>query len=265
MMPTLEIYTLALDAMPFITFHLPAFERLSIPWHWTIAEGAAMNVQCTKWCRPQEPRLSRDGTTEYLTAIRNHPRITVLRQQMWDGKVSMVNACTEHIVSPSVVMQVDADEHWESAQLEKVYALLKDGRYNCARFYCVFYLGPNIVATGENCYGANRGEWLRAFYHKGGGPMRWLKHEPPQAIGINEPSVERCINREATRKMGLVFRHYSYFLESQVKFKSEFYGYENAVDYWRKLQRNTRWPVKRLQEFFPWVDERAGADLLIKK
>jgi hypothetical protein len=57
--------------------------------------------------------------------------------------------------------------------------------------------------------------------------------------------------------MGLVFDHYAYFSEAQVRFKEEFYQYEGLLDGWKRLQK-TNGDV-RLCDYFkflknqPWV------------
>ena len=58
----------------------------------------------------------------------------------------------------------------------------------------------------------------------------------------------RSLSVHETHKMGLVFDHFSYVTESQVAFKQKFYGYDNAVTHWRRLQVNTQWPVQKVVE-----------------
>ena len=63
----LVAFTIVLDGEPFIERHLPILQQLKIPWHWIVVEGASGNTADTSWCKPQEPRWSNDGTTEYLS------------------------------------------------------------------------------------------------------------------------------------------------------------------------------------------------------
>ena len=236
--------------------HLPTFEKLTTPWRWIVVEGAAMNVKCTTWCKPQQPRLSRDGTAEYLTKISRHPNVTVIRKQSWAGKVDMCNACVVKITEPCTLIQVDVDEFWSAEQIEMIHTCFKMGQqYNRAHFCCDYFVGPNIVTVGENCYGNNPGEWLRAWRFTPGDA--WVSHEPPY---LKQQCPGQTLDREATRRHGLVFRHEAYTLESQVAFKERFYGYRDAVKHWKRLQDNTDWPVKRLKNFLPWVDDRVGAN-----
>lgn len=244
--------------MPFITWHLPVLNTLPFEWHWTVAEGAAMNMKCTSWCRPQKPRHSNDGTVAYLEEIARHKRVTVITRSSWDGKVAMCNACLANVVDPCVLLQMDADELWTADQLGTLLQFFEAyPGLNCARFYCQYFLGQNIVSTGQDSYGNNPGEWLRAWRYTPG--MRFERHEPPVMGGMKEISA----TREQTKECDLVFQHYAYAFLKQVEFKQEFYGYKDAVKHWLRLQQNTRWPVK-LQEFLPWVDANATADLCVR-
>lgn len=257
----LHIITIVLDGTPFITWHLPVFNQLNLDWTWHVVEGAADNKHCTAWCKPQEPRLSRDGTSEYLTAMAAaHPRIRLYRRQLWDGKVSMFNTALAAIREPCILMEIDADELWTAEQLAGVVRLFDDMPEICrAEFYCRYFLGQNIITVGENCYGNNPGEWRRAWRFSPGDVFE--RHEPPV---LRQKTGPHYAMRELTRKRGLVFDHYAYAFESQVAYKEQFYGYSRAVEHWRRLQANQRWPVN-VKTFLPWVDERAQADALHKR
>ena len=254
----LNIFTICLDGAPYIGSHLPVLNTLKINWHWTIAEGVATNVKDTAWCSRQTPRLSRDGTTEYLNAIRNHPRVTVLKKQSWEGKVAQVNACLAGIDSPGILLQMDVDEIWSAKQLETLVEFFNAyPKIRSAEFYCRFFVGPNIIITSLDSYATKPGDWHRAWRFEPG--MKFLKHEPPVLNGVTDPRA----SREATKECGLVFEHWAYALESQVRFKEAYYGYHNAVQHWRRLEANTVWPIP-LRNFFPWVTDGTIADVLHK-
>lgn len=249
---TFVAFTLALDAMPFITHHLPVFNRLKSPWNWIVVEGAAQNTRCTYWCNPQSPRLSNDGTTQYIDGLSQHPRVTVLRQHIWDGKVSMCNAALEKIKEPCVLMQIDSDELWTTEQLAKIIWLFENQPISLMNFYCNYFIGPNIVTTD------NTGMWIRAWRFKPG--MRFQSHEPPCLGGANSITMDR----DTTRAQGLVFDHMSYVTEDSVRFKEEFYKYTGALEQWKRFQKNTVWPVTRLKDHLSFAGASATADLFVK-
>lgn len=252
----LNIVTIVLDGMPFIAQHLPVFNRLLHEWHWWVIEGASMNVNCTSWCQPQQPRLSRDGTTEYLATLQGHPRITVIQKQQWDGKVAMFNEAIRHFpLEPCVLMEVDVDEFWTDWQLERIWNDF-DSNPNLGRiqFACNYYVGQNIQITSLNNYGNRATEWMRAWRWFPGG--RFKKHEPPELDCLTGYTMSRA---ESSFR-GLTFEHHAYVLPAQVRYKEEFYGYPHALENWQRLQRNRQWPVTDLRKFLPWVDPGVEAD-----
>jgi hypothetical protein len=255
----LHIFTIVLDGLPFLPMQFANYNRLpdSVDWHWSIAEGAAMNVNCTKWCRTQRPRLSNDGTTDFLNSLRAHPRITVHQRAKWMGKVDMVCTCLADFKQPGIVLEADADELWLPHQLETLLALFeRRPSLGSAHFFCRYFVGVNILITSTHSYGNRPTEWARCW--RWTPELRVLSHEPPLMSGI----AGECASREETRDVGLVFDHYSYALESQVRYKQDFYGYRDAVLHWRRLQTNRDWPVRDLRAFLPWVDAGVTADRL---
>jgi hypothetical protein len=248
----LRIVTIVLDGMPFIAQHLQTFNRLKVPWEWHIVEGAAANTHCTKWCKPQAARFSKDGTSEYLDSIAAHPRVHLYRKPLWDGKVEMVNAPLADINSACVLLEVDCDEFWTAEQIEALVKLFaSDESRTHAMFWCRYFFGPHLVMTSRNCYANNPAQdWKRAWRFRPGD--KFLTHEPPHLSGEAEPFMH-----EATEKAGLVFDHYGYAQRSQVEFKEAFYGYKGAVNHWQKLQG-----VKaeaKLSDYLPWVrPEQSG-------
>lgn len=256
--PQVVFFTICLDAMPFITWHLPVFNQLGFKWQWIIAEGTAKNIHCTKWCRPLHPRLSIDGTSEYLNQISYHPNIRLIRKQSWNGKIEMVNACVSRIKNPCIVIEVDADELWAPETLEKLVYILHqhEDKRVAAQFYCRYFVGQNIITLGENCYGNNPGEWSRAWTWKPGDVF--VRHEPP----IRGPfSEEKVLGRDYMKSEGITFEHYAYAFPQQLRFKEHYYGYRDAHAHWLRLQKNRQWPVK-LKDFLPWVDDRVMATAL---
>lgn len=245
----LNVLTLCLDGFPWLPAQLATFNRLTVDWHWFVVEGAASNVGCTKWCKPQEPRLSNDGSTEFLNNLKSHPRVTVIQQEQWQGKVEMCNAPMALITEPGVLFQIDADEIYDAEELEAVVRLFEVEETTARmRFQCRYFVGPNIVTHEEK-----PSWWLRAWRFTPG--MTFDKHEPPILAG----NRGKCVDNEYVK-----FDHYSYVLESQVAYKEKFYGYTGAVKQWKKLQANTVWPVDRLTDFLPWAGKHSSADLFIK-
>jgi hypothetical protein len=247
-------FVIVLDGMPFVSKQLPIFERLPIPFHLTFVEGASMNVHCSAWNKPQEPRLSRDGTTEYLNSIKDHPNVTVIQRESWNGKREMVQAALDSFTEEGCVLEVDCDEFWTTAQLEIIAATFAKLKYvGEMRFFCRYYVGPDLVVAndGGDSFGNRSGEWCRAWRFYPG--MQAITHEPPRMthVGMTLP-------REKTAEMGLIFDHLSYVTEGQLRLKEALYGYEGALDGWKRLQKATE-PRIRLKDYLPWTDENVFA------
>ncbi len=219
-----------------------------------------MNVLDTRWCQPQTPRLSNDGTTQFLKDLWDHPRVTVNQHPKWHGKTEQVNVCLEEFTEPGVLLECDCDEIWSPAQLEELVSLFKD-RTDIAQanFFCRYFVGSNIIITSTDSYGNRPTEWARAWRFKPG--MSFKTHEPP----VMERLLDGiCATRYHTKSEGLVFDHYAYAFEKTVAAKESFYGYRDAVKHWRRLQENDKWPIGDLHEYLPWVDKGVTADLLWK-
>jgi hypothetical protein len=247
----LHIITIVLDGACFLARQLEVFNRLELDWKWSIVEGVADNIKCTAWCKKIPPRLSLDGTTEMLDDYNHHSRIDVYRKPLWPGKVVMVNTPIEgYARENAVLMQVDMDEFWSTPQIESIVRMMsKDHRKANAMFWCRYFFGPDLVMDSRNCYANNPNqEWRRAWNWSRG--QHFLRHEPPVMSG----DQLQVIKHSQTEKLGLIFDHYGYGLECQVAFKEKYYGYKDAVDGWRKLQRAGK-GRHRLADYLSWVDD----------
>lgn len=251
----LFLFTLALDAMPWLACTFSELMRLrDVDWQWVIVEGAAMPLKDTAWMKPQEPRLSGDGTTEFLDAIAWHPRVRVARRERWDGKTEMCNHALSLLPSvPAVLMQVDGDELWTADQLRDIRNLFDDDpTLAMARFDCDYMIGPNVRTTDAG----KPEEWLRAWRYAPG--MRFTTHEPP----VLAPARGKSLTRQQTGAMGLRFQHHAWTLPKHVAQKEALYGkrYVGALAGWEKLQRNRAWPVADAGRFLPAAFKGVPAD-----
>lgn len=253
----LNIITIVLDGEPWIRRHLAEFEKLTdrgIDWKWHIREGAAANTHCTQWCKRQPPRFSIDGTHEYLTSpeIFRHNRIDIAGKLWWDGKVAMFNSAFERIIEPCILMQIDSDELWTADNIERTVQLFTSYPYaQRAYFRCNYYVGPDLITVGSDCYGNNPGEWLRAWRFRPG--MMFDSHEPPVLAG----NRGEYVSREVTSDMGILFDHMAYATKKQVAYKEHFYGYRGAVQQWERLQKANVSQPTLLKKYLPWVDGKA--------
>jgi ADP-heptose:LPS heptosyltransferase/glycosyltransferase involved in cell wall biosynthesis/Tfp pilus assembly protein PilF len=275
----IHFFTIVLNGQPFVRRHVDIFRQLPFRWYWHIIEGVADLTHDTSWSLQNGGKitdalhasgLSNDGTTEYLDAlVRQYPdRVTVYRKSergFWDGKIEMVNAPLPLIQEECLLFQIDVDEMWSVEQLKLVRGLfLRAAEKTAAYYYCRFFVGPKLMITTRNTYG-NRTEyeWLRTWRYVPGD--RWLAHEPPRLCrktakeDWQDVAAMNPYSHAATESYDLVFDHLAYVDEQQVRFKEMYYGYENAVESWKRLQRAKKYPLP-LKEYFPWVHDDAMVD-----
>lgn len=248
----IHFFTIVLDGMPWITHHLPVFQKLppGINWDWTVAEGVAGAVNDTSWCQSIPPRLSLDGTHEYLLSLSFHPRVLHLSRLLWHGKTAMCNAALETMKTPGLLWQIDADEIWDWQRIcWMISAFESDPSRNCADFHCRQFVGPNLVVDRvPHTWATEWFLWRRVWRFVPG--MRFVTHEPPEISGQDR----RPFTQDECNRLGIEFDHYAYATEAQVRFKEEYYGYDGAVAGWHRLQENRQWPVF-LRDFLPWIKD----------
>lgn len=249
MKQTMWLFTIVLDGMPFLAQHLPEFEKIEGDWRWIIVEGRASKSHCTGWVAGGEPRVSNDGSHEYLKSISTHPRVKVISRPLWEGKIAMVREAMKQMDKAGYLHELDADELWTAEQLEKI-ADLYDTNFRIGRmeFYCDYFVGPNLVLRGDGLYGNKHNEWRRSWrFWPGDFP---ISHEPPE---MHQRKVGRVLNKKETKVHGLVFRHMSYVDPEATRKKMDYYGYRGGYQSWLALQSHTQFPC-RLDQFFYWAD-----------
>ncbi|MBG1244661.1 FkbM family methyltransferase [Nostoc sp. NZL] len=279
--PSLPIhfFTIVLNGQPFIRYHIDIFKQLPFKWHWHIVEGVAELKHDTGWSLKlggyindeiHDNGRSNDSTTEYLDELtQKYPdNITVHRKpdgMFWDGKREMVNEPLLNINEECLLWQIDADELWTVEQILTARQIFIENPDKTAAFYwCWYFVGEKIIISTRNCYAQNpRQEWLRTWRYKPGSV--WVAHEPPR---LEEPlpngqwrdvaAVNPFLHQE-TEKHGLVFQHFAYVTLEQLRFKEQYYGYNNAVSQWKALQETSKFPVL-LREYFSWLRDETMVD-----
>jgi FkbM family methyltransferase len=274
----IHFFTIVLNGRPFIEQHIEVLRQLSCRWHWHIVEGVAELNHDTAWSRETGGKitehlhsngLSNDGTTEYLNELVRHfpGQVTIYRKpagRFWDGKVEMVNIPLRHIHEECLLWQLDADELWTGEQIQFAHRLFTARPdKTAAYYYCHYFVGPDRVITTRDTYGNNSSyEWLRTWRFSPG--CRWMAHEPPQLCRpgsggemIDLAKINPFLHKE-TEALDLVFQHFAYATEAQLRFKEHYYGYAGAVEQWKQLQAHQELPVK-ISRYLRWVRDEATA------
>lgn len=241
MKPSLHVFTLALNSMPWIERVAESIEQTRregfVDVRWTIVHGVAEPLADTAWCKQIETPPD-DGTKEFLDGLATFggPKTQVLYGQRWPGKTAMCNAALETFDAAGcgTLVQMDSDEVWAPAQLRILPSLWERfTEADAAMFHCRYWLGPNRYVATPNAYGNNSAyEWIRAWRWQPG--QRFERHEPPILA-----NASKYLPQQVTAQLGLVFDHYAYATREQVAFKEAYYGYEGAVAQWDNLNAQT--------------------------
>lgn len=199
---------------------------------WFVVEGAAGCRGSTSWCKDfHRPVQSTDGTRELLQELQGkYPDkvfISLAGRDMWPGKDQMVQHAMRMIIAQGIhecfLWEIDADEQWTSDQLSRAEKKLEERNAKTGTFYCDYYLSSDLLAQGE--WGEGRGYAYRRLWRWAG--EQFSSHEPPVLQGGNGTEI----------LIGERFRHYAYFFEKDVHFKSQYYGgHENIYKPWLLLQ-----------------------------
>ena len=274
----IHFFTIVLNGMPFIKYHINVFKKLPFPWKWHIIEGVAALKHDTAWSVDNGATidsslhnngLSNDGTTDYINDIANEfpENIKVYRKNngaFWDGKLEMVNAPLNSINEQVILFQIDVDEFWTINQIINLKNIYQNNPNKTASFhYCNYFVGNELIITSKNTYGNNTNyEWLRTWRYKPGD--KWAAHEPPilsrliDSQWIDLSKIDPFMH-DITKYHGLEFQHFAYVLENQLLFKEFYYGYKDAKVKWKNLNSLQNFPVK-LKEYFSWVNDEAVVD-----
>jgi glycosyltransferase involved in cell wall biosynthesis len=276
----IHFFTIVLNGQPYIPYHIEIFKQLPFRWHWHIVEGVAdlkhdpggsATMGGTVSDEIHRHGLSHDGTTEYIDELgRLYPdRITIYRKPegvFWNGKLEMLNAPLPNIQAECLLWQVDADELWTLKQLETGRQLFISCPSKTAAFYwCWYFVGENLLIGTRNYNTKNfQQECLRTWRFKPG--SFWTAQTKP--ILVQYSPDRECssladidpFRSQETEKLGLVFQHFAWVTRSQVVFKERYYGHENTVSQWEKLQVTTKFPVF-LRDYFNWVRDGTQVDL----
>ena len=192
----IHFFTIVLNGEPFIRYHLDVLRELPCRWQWHVVEGVASLVHDTAWSVAGGGRidpamhtggLSTDGTTAYLdeVAAAEPDRVSLYRPSpgnFWQGKREMVSAPLANIREECLLWEIDADELWTSAQIERMRELfIEQPERTAAYYWCDYFVGPSaVITTRYNWAQDPRVEWLRTWRFRPGD--HWRAHEPPTLV-----------------------------------------------------------------------------------
>jgi len=286
--PPIHFFTIVLNGMPFIEYHINMLKELPYDWHWHIVEGVADPTHSSSWTSLKGGRiddsfhkngLSKDGTTEYLNKlVQIYPdQVSLYRKRegkFWQGKVEMVNAPIEYLPNYCFLWEMDVDEFWDKENVIKMADLFQKNPNKMMAFVPGhFFVGPNRFITSQDTWATRPEDNPRIFrFFKG---MHWKKHTPATLVNSNGTDLGRLkpLTKREVREADISFQHFAYAIPEQAIFKEVYYGdqYKGALGHWLRLQSSTESQLNPAL-YLPWArpaiaeiwDETVHGPLLFK-
>lgn len=195
---------------------------------WVIVEGQAKNGGSTGWCNDIEtPAQSDDGTVEFLQSIKAKNKVFYTPGVAFASKDHQVNKAIQFLQQMQYkygfLWQVDVDEHWTVEKLQAAERFAENSPHMAFSFEFNHY-----VKKLDDGYVVARGDWGTAYVNR-----LWKWHG--QYFKTHEPAVLHG-QKYAQAIPGILFDHYSYVFEKDVKHKSLYYGgHQFVYENWKRL------------------------------
>jgi len=243
--PKFSFVMIALNAMPFIEYSLKSVYDFA--HEIIIVEGAVEN--CMFAANPDGS--STDGTVEFIKSFPDPQKKITLVQGRWPEKCEMQNEALRH-VSGDYIWLIDSDEVYRCQDLEKIKEILKsDSSITQVNFIPdSFWKGFDYIFVSSKFFE----DWChcRRLFKYVPGAM-FTTHRPPTMVwpGCDRTTEQmNLLDGTTTRQMGIIFYHYSYVLDKQVKQKIELYNRYGWGKHW-KLDL-LRWYEDCYLKWQPW-------------
>ncbi|MHC4622304.1 MAG: FkbM family methyltransferase, partial [Planctomycetota bacterium] len=216
--PRFSFVMIVLNGMPFIEFSLKSIYDFA--HEIIIVEGAVENCMFAA----NADGSSKDGTVEFIKSLSDPANKIKVIQGKWPEKCEMQNEALKHVTGDYVWL-IDSDEVYKSEDLEKVKDILnKDPSITQVNFIPdSFWKGLDYIFVSSEFF-KDWCHYRRLFKYVAG--AKFTTHRPPTMVWPgSDRTTEKMhlLDGTATRQMGIIFYHYSYVLDKQVKQKIQLY------------------------------------------
>ncbi|MCK6370544.1 MAG: glycosyltransferase [Gammaproteobacteria bacterium] len=173
---------------------------------------------------------STDGTLETLAAFKRDEdpegKLKVItREGFWSEKDEQSQAYAQ-AATGDWLWQVDVDEFYTHADLEKVKAFLHDNPDVTAVSFrqIPFFGSPRYAFDSYNLRAENTSQYHRLFRWAPG--YAYATHRPPTVVDEHGTDLrrKRWVSARETERMGVYLYHYSLLLPKQVRDKCAYYN-----------------------------------------
>lgn len=216
--PEFSFVMIVLNGMPFIEYSLKSVYDFA--HEIIIVEGAVKD--CMFAANPDGS--SKDGTVEFIKSFPDPDNKIKLIQGRWPEKCEMQNEALKHVTG-NYVWLIDSDEVYKKEHLEKIKEILKnDPSITQVNFIPdSFWKGLDYIFVSSKFFEYPT-HYRRLFKYVHGAVF--TTHRPPTMVwpGSGKTTEQMSLlDGSKTRQMGIIFYHYSYVLDEQVRQKIELY------------------------------------------
>ncbi len=216
--PKFSFVMIVLNGMPFIEYSLKSVYDFA--HEIIIIEGAVEN--CMFAANPDGS--STDGTVEFIQSFPDPQNKIRLIQGRWPEKCEMQNEALKYVTGDYIWL-IDSDEVYKREHLEKIKEIIKkEPSITQVNFIPDnFWKGLEYIFVSPAFYK----QWChyrRLFKYVPG--ALFTSHRPPTMLWPDSDKTTEqmhLLDGTQTKQMGIIFYHYSYVLDKQVKQKIELY------------------------------------------
>jgi len=218
---------IVLNGMPFIEYSLKSVYDFA--HEIIIVEGAVAECMFAA----NGDGSSKDGTVEFIKSFSDPANKIKFIQGRWPEKCEMQNEALKYVTGDYVWL-IDSDEVYKKDDLEKIKDILKNEPSITQVNFIPdnFWKGMDYIFVSPR-FSEPESHYRRLFKYVQG--AYFTTHRPPTMVWADSDKTTEqmhLLDGTTTRRMGIIFYHYSYVLNKQVKQKIELYNKYNWGDKW---------------------------------
>ncbi|MCK4816380.1 glycosyltransferase family 2 protein, partial [bacterium] len=218
---------IVLNGMPFIEYSLKSVYDFA--HEIIIVEGAVAECMFAA----NGDGSSKDGTVEFIKSFSDPANKIKFIQGRWPEKCEMQNEALKYVTGDYVWL-IDSDEVYKKDDLEKIKDILKNEPSITQVNFIPdnFWKGMDYIFVSPRFF-EPESHFRRLFKYVQG--AYFTTHRPPTMVWADSDKTTEqmhLLDGTTTRRMGIIFYHYSYVLNKQVKQKIELYNKYNWGDKW---------------------------------
>lgn len=214
---------------------------------------------------------SRDGTLEALHEFKSEEddlnKVSIIaREGFWNEKDEMSQAYAVRATG-EYLWQVDIDEFYKSADIERIVAMLRDDPSISAVSFKQIQFWGGFSYFVDSWYLRMGGEVFHRVF-RWGKDYQYLTHRPPTVLNEDGKDTRTLnwIDSHQMERQGIFLYHYSFVFPKQVAEKCEYYSKaewaqrDKAIAWAENVFGRLRHPFRahNVYEFPGWLERYSG-------